>query len=655
MFDEKYHDRTDRFGTRMARLGEQMTPTPQLMKAAASGTPLQNGICYSAGTHVKQTAKAILLYVACIALFLGAVMLLPRWLDTQPPVGTEPTDAPRQTTTTPAVTTAPIVKPGIEVDPLVKRHSLTFDNGSAFEAFAREFFGVNPVSVVIPVGLDSETVIARYVFDGDYHAENMMPQGYAFESGEKYFHMAVFGFENAIDEAHRNDHFNDEELHRDCDYAVYLESYVNCIPVTSRDSLRVAEVVGDGDLSQCIHGDQLTDYVAWEWDAHSMRRYDVMDGDTVWLSFVTRVNSDGGDALHHQLCEWVMEHLVSFVTTAPSATGEHQFWQHSTGQNSCTTDTVTTYRCEVCNYTYTETIPATEHEFVNGDCLNCSAYDPDYGSPGLEYEAIIPQYGSISYKIVGIGTCTDSHLIIPKYYDGKAVVRIDEKAFAGIEFIESVTVSTYLHEIGDRAFENCPSLRTVTLCDNIEKVGDYVFANCPKLYSVRIDVDIKEIGLGMFYQCRELTRIFYGKSEFVWEGIGKGTEWNTGTGDYIIRFGESSLVTVNGSHGLEYGQTQEGYAVVGIGTCTDATVIVPSECNGLPLNAIGDGAFAQCTEIEQIEIPDTVRKIGGEIFSGCHGLSRIVFQGTQEQWESIEKDPLWDKNLPDGIVIEYTK
>ena len=101
MFDEKNHDRTDSLGARMTRLGEQMTPSPQLMQAAATGTPLhEGGVKYTAGTHVKQTAKAILLYAACVALFLGAVMLLPRWFDTQPPIATQPP----ATTTTPPVT-----------------------------------------------------------------------------------------------------------------------------------------------------------------------------------------------------------------------------------------------------------------------------------------------------------------------------------------------------------------------------------------------------------------------------------------------------------------------------------------------------------------------------------------------------------------------
>ena len=109
MFDEKYHDRTDSFGTRMERLGEQMTPSPQLMRAAASGAPLPNGIRYSAGTHVKRFSKAILLYVACVAILIGAIMLLPRWFSEQSPVATEP-----PATTTADTTTAPINRDAIQ-------------------------------------------------------------------------------------------------------------------------------------------------------------------------------------------------------------------------------------------------------------------------------------------------------------------------------------------------------------------------------------------------------------------------------------------------------------------------------------------------------------------------------------------------------------
>ena len=58
------------------------------------------GVAIPARVHVKKTAKAILLYVTCVALLLGAVMLLPKWLDAQPPFATQPPVAATRDTLT---------------------------------------------------------------------------------------------------------------------------------------------------------------------------------------------------------------------------------------------------------------------------------------------------------------------------------------------------------------------------------------------------------------------------------------------------------------------------------------------------------------------------------------------------------------------------
>ena len=79
-------------------LGSDIHPTNEL-KAAVVTSPATVNI--PARVHIKQTAKAVLLYAACIALFLGAIMLLPRLFSQQTPVGTQPS------ATQPSETTAP--------------------------------------------------------------------------------------------------------------------------------------------------------------------------------------------------------------------------------------------------------------------------------------------------------------------------------------------------------------------------------------------------------------------------------------------------------------------------------------------------------------------------------------------------------------------
>jgi hypothetical protein len=45
-----------------------------------------------------------------------------------------------------------------------------------------------------------------------------------------------------------------------------------------------------------------------------------------------------------------------------------------------------------------------------------------------------------------------------------------------------------------------------------------------------------------FYQCDGLTSIFFNGIEAQWNAITKGSEWNTGTGDYKIYCTEDNAV-----------------------------------------------------------------------------------------------------------------
>lgn len=67
-----------------------------------------------------------------------------------------------------------------------------------------------------------------------------------------------------------------------------------------------------------------------------------------------------------------------------------------TEESTCTDDGTRTYTCTRCGDTYTRTIPATGHNFVNGDCTVCGEHQYILGNPtteivsGKKYAIIYP-------------------------------------------------------------------------------------------------------------------------------------------------------------------------------------------------------------------------------------------------------------------------
>lgn len=206
-----------------------------------------------------------------------------------------------------------------------------------------------------------------------------------------------------------------------------------------------------------------------------------------------------------------------------------------------------------------------------------------------------------------------------------SVTKIGNFAFYHCSSLPNVVIPESVTSIGDSAFAGCRSLKNIDIPDSITKIEDAVFSGCESLTSIKIPGSVTEIGGYAFWNCNSLTSI----------KIPDG-------------------VTEIGYH------TFEG--------CTSLTSLVIPDS----VTSIKSHAFNDCDGLTSIEIPDSVTTIGysafgscdsltsvtigngvtemEEAFPLCDGLTEIHYNGTQEQWENIEKELRWNITLIKKVI-----
>ncbi len=196
------------------------------------------------------------------------------------------------------------------------------------------------------------------------------------------------------------------------------------------------------------------------------------------------------------------------------------------------------------------------------------------GTAGLKYSLIS---NGKSYSIKGIGSATDTDIVIPDTYNGLPVTHIGSSAFKNCSNLTSITIPNSVTSIGEYAFENCSSLTSITIPDSVTSIGRAVFRNCSSLTSITIPDNVTSIENALFNGCISLTSI-------------------------IIPDGVTSI----------------GY--YSFSDCSSLTSITIPDS----VTFIDSYAFYNCTGLTSITIPDSVTSIGSYAFSGCSGVIELV-------------------------------
>ena len=159
--------------------------------------------------------------------------------------------------------------------------------------------------------------------------------------------------------------------------------------------------------------------------------------------------------------------------------------------------------------------------------------------------------------------------------DGKRLLKVPSD-------IKEYKIKDGTKVICDSAFSGCKFLQEIFIPLSVTAIGMYAFDECESLRKIILPANLKTIKANPFFYCLNLSNIYIESS------IGLGGLNIIG---YAAFWGCVSLQTIN----LRYTKLKE----------------------------IDHDAFAYCKRLKEISFPETMMKLGDNLFNGCINLLKI--------------------------------
>ena len=272
----------------------------------------------------------------------------------------------------------------------------------------------------------------------------------------------------------------------------------------------------------------------------------------------------------------------------------------------------------------------------------------------------IGNYAFQSTGISGIVDLSSAEVIGSSSFNGctgitdvrlPAIISMDNHAFLNCSSLKTVTFGNKLTSMGQSVFQNCTSLTSVSIPDSLEILNINDFQGCSSLAEVYIGDGVKTIKDNVFWNCA-ITYIY----------IGNGVETITDSPNPFrdMTFYDSDGTTVldktpealrgmpfmkidgklrkvSGICGDNVNWSVDSKGILAIaGTGAMATLetaddqpwsYLRNEITGLTvtdgITAISNHAFANCSNLGSVTLPDSITSIGQYAFN-CTGITELT-------------------------------
>ena len=226
------------------------------------------------------------------------------------------------------------------------------------------------------------------------------------------------------------------------------------------------------------------------------------------------------------------------------------------------------------------------------------------------------------------------------------VQNIGQYAFYCNSNIQAVTLPEGLLTIGKQAFRQCTSLQSITIPNTVTSIGNYAFYSCEVMQTVKMSASIASIGEGAFGHCICLTSVIFegppptsiGSQAFqsymsdfslyyrlnyadAWSPSGQTTwagypiallidpiEGDCGSSVHFVFDPDTRTLTVSGSGEMD------NYACPEATPWVEAADVIQHVVVENGVSAVGDYAFADLPNLEDLSLPGSVARIGAFAF-----------------------------------------